>query len=403
MPVLFFGGCALIDEFGGAFDHEPEDYPDELSDSARALVDEAFADFEGAEFRDFHVHIFGNGTAGIDTWTNPRLLSVWHPIHRLKSEVYLSGADVDDLEEVDVQYVERLVRLARGFPYPAKFHLLAFDYHYEPDGTRNLEDSEFYVPNDRVMELAAEYPDVSCPSCRLHPYREDALEELARLADAGARFVKWLPNAQGMDPSDGRIDPYYQLMAKRGMALLTHTGEEQAVEAEEDQALGNPLLLRHPLDHRVPVIVAHCASLGESADLDAPGDEKPMVPSYTLFLRLMDEERYDGLLFGEISAMTQANRLADPLVAVLRRPDLHDRIVNGSDYPLPCDQRRRADAGAVLPRHDHGGGQRDALNEIYDVNPLLFDFVLKRVLRDPETGNRLPAGVFTGKPFDSLR
>ena len=30
--------------------------------------------------------------------------------------------------------------------------------------------------------------------------------------------------------------------------------------------------------------------------------------NFDLFLRLMDEKRYEGLVFGEISAMTQFNR-----------------------------------------------------------------------------------------------
>jgi hypothetical protein len=42
--------------------------------------------------------------------------------------------------------------------------------------------------------------------------------------------------------------------------------------------------------------------------------------------------------------------------------------------------------------------ERRALNEIARVNPLLFDFVLKRSLRDPATGRGLPASVFLANP-----
>lgn len=34
------------------------------------------------------------------------------------------------------------------------------------------------------------------------------------------------------------------------------------------------------------------------------------------------------------------------------------------------------------------------LNEIYDYNPLLFDFVLKRTIRISGTEQRLPASIF---------
>jgi len=38
--------------------------------------------------------------------------------------------------------------------------------------------------------------------------------------------------------------------------------------------------------------------------------------------------------------------------------------------------------------------ERGLLNEIYDYNPLLFDFVLKRTMRAPGGEQRLPASVF---------
>jgi hypothetical protein len=39
--------------------------------------------------------------------------------------------------------------------------------------------------------------------------------------------------------------------------------------------------------------------------------------------------------------------------------------------------------------------ERGWLNEIYDYNPLLFDYAVKRTIRHPENGNRFPASVFT--------
>ena len=67
------------------------------------------------------------------------------------------------------------------------------------------------------------------PTISVHPYRPDALQELEKWAKRGARFVKWLPNAQGMNAADERCDDYYRLMKQYGMTLLTHAGEEQAV------------------------------------------------------------------------------------------------------------------------------------------------------------------------------
>ena len=100
--------------------------------------------------------------------------------------------------------------------------------------------------------------------------------------------------------------------------------------------LGNPLALRHPLDAGVRVVAAHCASLGESPDLDADADpaRAPRVRNIDLFARLMREPRYAALLHGDLSAVTQANR-AGPCPEILDAAAWHGRLLNGSDYPLP--------------------------------------------------------------------
>jgi hypothetical protein len=198
-----------------------------------------------------------------------------------------------------------------------------------------------------------------------------------------------------MDPAHPLIEPLYKKMREHRMILLSHAGEEQAVEADEDQKLGNPLLLRKPLEFGVRVVIAHGASLGECADLDNVGAKK--ASCFSLFLRMMDDARYRGRLFGDISAMLQFNRMPEPLLALLERPDLHPRLVNGSDYPLPAINwlirtRSMARSGFITAE------ERQALNEIYDFNPLLFDFVLKRTLRHPETGQKLSPSIFMANP-----
>jgi len=102
-------------------------------------------------------------------------------------------------------------------------------------------------------------------------------------------------------------------------------------------------------------------------------------------------------LFGEISAMTQFNRLGKPLTTLLQRKDLHHRLINGSDYPLPA-------VNVVIHLGDlvDGGYIREsdqtALEEIYDFNPLLFDIVLKRALTAPGSDQRFAPEVFYGNP-----
>jgi predicted TIM-barrel fold metal-dependent hydrolase len=385
----------LLKHAGGAFTHRPEELKERLSRGAAELVEAAFADVDPARLVDYHTHVAGVGAGGTGNEVNPKMRTWRHPFHRAKFAVYLSAAGVEDLGRADAEFAERLVRLVSHIERRGKYRLLAFDRHYRRDGTVNTDKTEFYVPNEYVFDLSARHPELFEPVISVHPYRTDAVEELERWARRGGRMVKWLPNAMGIDPSDAACDPFYAKMKELGLVLLSHGGEEKAVEAQEDQKLGNPLLLRRALDHGVRTIVAHCASLGENEDLDDPGRRR--VHNFRLFLRLLEERRYEGLVFGDISAMTQFNRIGEPLSTVIEREELHGRLVNGSDYPLPAVNlliraKPLVRAGYIT------AGEGSSLREIYGFNPLLFDYVLKRCLRLPGTQRRLPASVFESNP-----
>ena len=380
----------LLHYIAGAFKHQPEELKNKISAKAGDLIKRSFDDIDPARLLDYHTHVAGIGQ-GTDAFVNPKMLAWRYPLHRLKFKVYLSAGAVTDVDNADAQIVERLVRLITNIDGHGKHRLLAFDKNYHRDGTPNLAKTEFYVSNDYIFTLAGRRPDCFEPVTSVNPYRSDALTELERGAKRGAQMVKWLPNAMGIDPSDELCDPFYQQMKELNLVLLSHGGEEKAVEAKEDQRLGNPLLLRRALDQGVRVIVAHCAGLGDNEDLDDP--KRKRVPNFDLFLRLMDARRYEGLVSADISAMTQFNRIGLPLTTILQREDLHERLVNGSDYPLPAINVLIR-TGALRKQGYITTDERVWLNEIYDYNPLLFDFVLKRTIKIPGKEKRLPASIF---------
>jgi mannonate dehydratase len=141
----------------------------------------------------------------------------------------------------------------------------------------------------------------------------------------------------GIDLRSPKCLPYYEALKRLDIPLLVHVGEEQAVAGARRHELANPLFLRAALDRGVRVIAAHCATLGESPDLDAdPNPDKARaVPNFDLYARLMGERRYAGLLHGDISAITQVNR-APVLPRLMQKAREWDgRLLNGSDYPLP--------------------------------------------------------------------
>jgi predicted TIM-barrel fold metal-dependent hydrolase len=388
----------LIHAIGGAFTKQPEELNSRVSVKASDLVKRAFDDIDSSRLVDHHVHIAGLGVGGTNAFVNPKMLTWRHPFHRLKLKVYMSSAGVADEDKADPQAVARLASLVANIKDNGKHRLLAFDKHYRRDGSVNLEKTEFYVPNEYVFELAERHPELFVSNISVNPYRPDAIDELEKWARRGARVVKWLPNAMGIDPSDAQCDPFYEKMRELDLILLSHGGEEKAVEAEEDQKLGNPLLLRRALDHGIKVIVAHCAGLGSNEDLDSK--DRKIVDNFDLFLRLMDEKRYEGLVFGELSAMTQFNR-SGKLRTLLKREDLQERLVNGSDYPLPAVNLLIRTRPLVKQGYINAD-EADSLKEIYDYNPLLFDFVLKRTLKLPGTAKGFPASVFMTNPSLSV-
>jgi len=342
------------------------------------LVRAAWDGIDPLQVWDGHVHLAGLGDSGSGMWASPKMDTIRHPFQWLQKKFYLNASCTERAGETDRDYFLRLQSLYEDFRPGTKMLLLAFDWVHDNAGLRRQDLSAFYAPNEYAEALAKKYPHFEWIAS-IHPYRPDAIEALEKAAAGGALAVKWLPPAQGMDPASAKCDRFYEAMARHGLPLLTHAGAELAISGGEAATFGNPLKLRRAMDHGVTVIVAHCASLGSSNDLDK-GLGGPTVSNFDLFARLMNEVRYEKRLLGEISAMTQINRVGAPLRTVLERSEWHPRLLNGSDYPLP----------AVMPlislkqlvRHHYiSAGQAPVLSQIRKHNPLLFDFVLKRTLR----------------------
>jgi predicted TIM-barrel fold metal-dependent hydrolase len=389
--LVWLGHGALIDLLAGHSQRRSLT-GEALSPAASALLEQCLEDLPAGPLIDLHAHLAGRGPES-GCWVNPRLLSPLHLVDWARMRSYLSAAGLDQ-DSPDTAWIENLAGLARARPRPALHYLLAFDYRYTPQGERDLAHSEFHVPNAYAFAAAQAHGDVFRCAISVHPYRPDALQELDRWAARGVRLVKWLPAAQGMDPASPRCDDFYRALVARDMVLLVHCGQELALGTREDQELGNPLRLRRPLEAGVQILVAHCASSGTALDLDVAGQNPPRVDCFELFLRLMGEEAFEGQLWGEISTVTQVNRYSTALATLLERQDLHSRLVNGSDWPLPAlnvlYQTRALEGAGFI-----GADERRLLNEIYHHNPLSFDLALKRLVRSPGTGKRFAPGIFT--------
>ena len=358
------------------------------------IVIAAWAGIDPERFWDCHAHIAGTGDSSSGIYTSPDMRSVWHPVQFAQHEFYMN-AGCAQKDNVDKSYVAQMRHLVDELKPGAKLLLFAFEQAHDQTGKAMPERTAFHVPDAYARELAQRYPNYFEWACSIHPYRPDAVAALQAAVADGARAVKWLPSAMGIDPASAKCDAFYRALAQLDVPLICHAGEEKAVEGAGDHEVGNPLKLRRALDAGVRVVIAHCASMGDDIDLDK-GAHGARVASFDLFGRMMTETRYQKLLFGDISAITLRNRSAATLRAIIEHHDWHDRLLNGTDYPLPgvlplTSPKKWAKAGlldsALVP----------VLNEIQNYNPLLFDFVLKRHLRAGK--QQLPANIFHTRDF----
>ncbi len=354
------------------------------------IVTTALADLDGTQLWDGHVHLIGTGDSGSGIWVNPHMRSILHPVQYVQFKFYTNAACAVSAASVDKQFITRLIELNKVMPNGSRLLLLAFDYTYDENGQQRPDQSAFHIPNAYAARIAQQSPDHFGWIASIHPYRLDCVEALEQAVAQGARAIKWLPPGMGINPGSQLCDRFYTAMARLDLPLLTHGGEEKAIHGANTQDYGNPLLLRRALEHGVRVIVAHCASLGRYPDIDASTNGK-YVDSFDLFARMMDEPRYEGLLYGEISALTQTNRIGKALDATLTRADWHPRLINASDYPLPgvmplFSMQQLVKKGYINEK------QADILSKVRKHNVLLFDLILKRCLQ--VKGSRYPIEVF---------
>ncbi len=338
------------------------------------LMQQIWHGIDTTQVWDSHVHIVGTGDSNSGIWFNPNMDSWTHPTLKIQKKFYENGACAAP-DRVDASTINRMLSLSKEMPSGYKSILFAFDWFHGEDGKPNKQNSIFYIPNDYAATVAKQHAQHFEWAASIHPYRPDAIDALEQAKDQGARAIKWLPPGMGIDPASPKCDAFYQKAADLNIPLITHTGKESAVQGG-DQNHGNPLRLRRALDQGVKVIMAHCASAGDDEDLDQ-GNKR--ISSIELFSRLMDDPDYKTLAYGEISALTLINH-AWAIKPVLKRTDWHDRLVNGSDYPLPAimpliNTRQLCQMGLLNREH------LPFLQALKTYNPLLFDFALKRLIQ----------------------
>jgi uncharacterized protein len=264
---------------------------------------------------DGHVHFVGDGSNGSGCWLRRTSLldRIIEPVVKAQAGIFRSSQKLG----VDQAYKEKLIALIDRSSLDAVL-LLAMDYPYDADGNCLKSKAKFYVPNDHVLSLAKKYSQI-IPACSIHPARKNAIEELERCAEQGAKVLKLLPNCHNVDCSNTRYRSFWEKLSELGLPFLAHTGGEFSVPVLNAK-FADPRILRLPLECGVTVIAAHGA--GKSGLWD---------PDYTAdLLKMMDEFTN---LFTDNSALASPNRWRT--IPALLDPKIQSRVIHGSDFPIP--------------------------------------------------------------------
>ena len=320
---------------------------------------------------DSHVHLVGNGAGGGGCWYRPggaiRWAEplFWGPMGIGRKE--LRGG-------LERTYVGRLLEFRRGSSVDA-VALFAQDAVYRDDGRRWEERGTFFVPNDTVLDLARHHEDI-LPVVSIHPARADALAELERCVAAGAVALKLLPNCHNVECALPRYRPFWERLAAHGLPLIAHTGAENVVDVVRAD-LADPRNLRAVLAAGVTVIAAHCG-IGSAIF------SRDYFPVFRAMLAEFPR------LYGDTAAFnlpSRCHRLRGCL-----RPGVVERLVHGSDLPVPV----LAHPGWLAGLFGLKAWWR--LRRIR--NPLERDYQLKRAMGFPDAVFTRAAGLLrlSGRP-----
>ena len=267
-------------------------------------------------YLDMHVHTAGMGYGNSGIYLNPKLRDNY------RKWFYLAFFNVSEgeLEEYGDEYaVLEIANRIDKSDFVNGAVVLAMDGVIDANGELDYDSTEIYVPNEFVRDTTRKYPSLFF-GASVNPYRPDALERVEQAKADGAVLIKWIPNIMAIDPSDERIDEFYETLVRLDLPLLTHTGAEASFQSTDDR-LGDPQLLHRPLQAGVTVIASHLASEGE-------------VDGQPYFERLKPMFRQYENLYADISALTQFNK-RNYLRSALEDGTFTDRLIYGSDYPLP--------------------------------------------------------------------
>lgn len=193
-------------------------------------------------------------------------------------------------------------------------------------------------PNDEVLRLARENPDVLIPFVSVNPMRgEAAVGEARRLIEAGARGFKLHPPLQQFHANDPRAYPFYEVVAEARLPVVTHTGHS-GIGTGMPGGGGVRLRYGHPMDMddvavdfpEMPIILAH-----------------PSFPWQDEAISVCLHKRQ---VYIDLSGWSP--KYFSPTLIQYANTLLREKMLFGSDFPLITPDRWLEDFGRIAIREE---------------------------------------------------
>lgn len=177
--------------------------------------------------------------------------------------------------------------------------------------------------NDFVLDLGRKTKGRFYPVCSVHPSDgQDALDEIDRIVDAGAKCLKLHPNTQSFDVADPSVEKVVRRAAEKGLPVLF----DAYSPFDADQPGKFVMLAMNVPDARIILAHAHGAHF-----LD--------LIVYEILARYPWWKRNVWVDISATGPLLSGSPFAEQFLWVLRKVGV-DRLLFGSDYPM--DKPRKA-------------------------------------------------------------
>jgi predicted TIM-barrel fold metal-dependent hydrolase len=274
---------------------------------------------------DIHVH-FG-GPEDPDHWTG-----FWSKKFQRSAAYYAMLLVTDSLfKKITLDTVKsHMLKVIEKSKKVKQVVLLAMDKVYDENGEAKDKKTHLYTPNSFIAELAKKYDKILF-GASVHPYRNDWEDELNFCLENGAVVCKWICSSMQIDPRHEKCARFYRKLAEHKLPLLYHTGPEYAIPTSNDDfdEFNDPDYVKPALEAGVTVIAAHCA-LPYFWILD----DEQYQDDFGKLVRLFDYAKEHGYeLYADMSALAGPTRI--PYIEELDKKLPHDKLLFGSDYPIP--------------------------------------------------------------------